>query len=314
MRTAARLATSLLLTAAACLGAACGQEGDPAGPPPTAAGPLPAAHAAGLVWPAGRWLWTWTATPSSRTGTAELLVAGGRWAWTLTGAAPPAGSGLELVPAAPEAWLPLRLPAGADQAAWLPLPRLPVDSSYFDDLLALLTVLTEPRFDSRVTHWPGRPIPVRCGAARSGEVDLSACLREAVGRWNEGLAEPWFACTDTADWGVRLVHLAGRRINPPLLAQITRLDALGAPLRVHIVCGDNYDDRRDSVYAVRGFVHELGHALFLWGHSPDREHVLWGAAPPLRGTPSPDERKAALLWHGLPEGLELDRYAPLIPP
>ena len=113
---------------------------------------------------------------------------------------------------------------------------------------------------------------------------------------------------------MRLVHLAGRSLNPPLWAQITRLDSLGAPLRVHIVCGDNYDDRRDSIYAVRGFVHELGHALFLWGHSPDRDHVLWGAAPPLRDTPSPDERKAALLWHGLPAGLDLNRYAPLIPP
>ena len=318
MRADTKLAASLLLTTAAGLGAACAPEVGPAEPLPAAGGPLPPAHAAGLSWPAGRWLWTWTATASGRQGTAELLVeadrAGGRWSWNMVGTAPPGGSGLELVPASGRTWLPLRLPAEAAGADWLPLPRLSVDSPHFADLTALLAELTRPRFGSRVTHWPARPIPVRCGAARAGEVDLSACLREAVNRWNEGLAEPWFACSDSADWGVRLVHLAGRRLTPPLWAQITRLDSLGAPLRVHIVCGDNYDDRRDSVYAVRGFVHELGHALFLWGHSPDRDHVLWAAAPPLRDTPSPDEEKAAQLWHGLPSGLDLNRYAPLIPP
>ncbi|MBE0566899.1 MAG: hypothetical protein IH621_13130, partial [Krumholzibacteria bacterium] len=198
--------------------------------------------------------------------------------------------------------------AGAPDPDWLPLPRLAVDSGAYADLVALLADLTGPRFAGRVTHWPDRPIPLRIPPAESGSVDLAACLRTAMDRWNEGEAVPWFAAVDTAAWGVRLVHLPGRHLVPPLQAQITRLDPAGRPLRVHILAGDNYDDPWDSVYAVRGLVHELGHALFLWGHSRDREHVLWGAAPPLVGAPSADERKAALLWHGLPEGCDLDRY------
>lgn len=313
-----RFAAFVLLALAAGAGAGCGRLDDRAAPPLSVSGALPTVPPSVAAWPPGRWAWSWTAGATGPVGTAELLIApdrtGGRWTWTPQGAAPPPGLSLLLVPARPDVWLPLQLPPDAAPGAWLPLPRLPVDSGHYDHLVALLVDLTTPRFAARVTHWPALPIPVRIGVARSGEVDLAACLRTALARWNEGQAEPWFACSDSADWGVRLVHLAGRRLSPPLWAQITRLDSLGAPLRVHIVCGDNYDDRRDSVYAVRGFVHELGHALFLWGHSPDRDHVLWAAAPPLRDTPSPDEEKAAQLWHGLPSGLDLNRYAPLIPP
>ena len=77
---------------------------------------------------------------------------------------------------------------------------------------------------------------------------------------------------------------------------------------MNLVAGNNYDDLREPKYVVRGFVHELGHALFLWGHSPDRDHSLWGIGPPIVEQPSQDERKAARLLHGLPEGLDLSRY------
>jgi len=267
-----------------------------------------------LAWPPGRWSWRWTAAGGRAAGPAELTVTAAGWSWSFPGAAPAAGADLRLDPADPAVWLPAAVPAGAAGAAWLPLPRWRVDSPAYPHLAALLRELTTPRFGAVVVHWPTRPVPVRIGPARSGELDLAACLRAAVARWNEGEPVPWFVPCDTAGWGVRLVHLPGVRLSPPLRAQVTRLDDRGRPLRVHIVAGDNYDDRRDSVYAVRGFVHELGHALFLWGHTRDRTHVLWGAAPPLVDRPSPDERKAAHLWHGLPEGCDLNRYGPVIPP
>jgi len=93
-----------------------------------------------------------------------------------------------------------------------------------------------------------------------------------------------------------------------MFARITRLDGEGRPLVVQIVVGDTYDEANERVYAVRGLVHELGHALFLWGHSRDRNHVLWGDAPPQVAAPSADERKAVHLWHGLPDGLDLKLY------
>jgi hypothetical protein len=305
----------LVLPALAAL-AACRADPPPGAPVAGPDGPLPPAHGAGLPWPAGRWSWRWSAAGSG--GPAELLVAadarGGTWSWRFPAGQPPAAADLAVEPVDTTAWLPLRLPAAAPPEAWLPLPRLPVASAAYPHLVALLADLTGPRFGGRVTHWPGRPVPVRIPPARSGAVDLASCLRTALGRWNEGEAAPWFVPCDTAAWGVRLVHLPGRHLVPPLQAQITRLDSLGRPLRIHIIAGDNYDDPWDSVYAERGMVHELGHALFLWGHSRDRGHVLWGAAPPLEGWPSPDERKAALLWHGLPEGCALDGYGALIPP
>ena len=168
--------------------------------------------------------------------------------------------------------------------------------------------LTSPWFDQIITHWPEPMVPVRLGSAISGQVDLSACLQEAVAIWNGDRRIPWFRIDEEAAWGIRLIHLPDVRLSPPLEIRITRLDERGNPLRMNILVGNNYEQLRDPKYVVRGFVHELGHALFLWGHSPDREHCLWGTAPPLVDHPAEDERKAARLLHGLPEGLDLSLY------
>jgi hypothetical protein len=188
------------------------------------------------------------------------------------------------------------------------MPRREVTSPYFPHLLALLQELTTPWFEQQVAHWPQGPVPIRIGSAVSGLVDLSACLREAVEIWNADRIEPWFRIDEEAAWGVRLIHYQDIRLAPPLEIRITRLDSVGTPLRMNLVAGNNYAALREPKYVVRGFVHELGHALFLWGHSPDREHSLWGSGPPLVIRPSKDERKAAQLLHGLPEGLDLSRY------
>jgi hypothetical protein len=294
-----------------------------AAPPPTApgtgdrlGGELPPSLAMQGLWPAGLSRWTWREIGGPRRGPAVLWVGAGRrgrrWRWWCPQGRPPPGP-LQLVPQDTASWLPLRVGPVGDPCAWLPLPRVPVASAAYPDAVALLRALTAPRFGSRVTHWPGAPVPVRIPDAVAGEVDLAACLRAAVAIWNEGADPPWFACADTAGWGVRLVHLQGRVLSPPLSAQITRLDAAGRPLRVHIVVGDNYDEAHDRRYAIRGFVHELGHALFLWGHSRDRNHVLWGRGPPLVAEPAVDERQAAQLLHGLPPGLDLNRYGPVTP-
>ncbi|MFO7608538.1 MAG: hypothetical protein R6X35_04985 [Candidatus Krumholzibacteriia bacterium] len=123
-----RLVLPALLALAACRDDLPTRAPD-AGP----GGPLPAAHAAGLAWPAGRWAWRWTAAGAA--GPAELLVAadvrGGTWSWRFPEGPPPGAGDLSLEPADTTAWLPLRLPAGAPAAAWLPLPRLPVASAAY---------------------------------------------------------------------------------------------------------------------------------------------------------------------------------------
>jgi hypothetical protein len=214
-----------------------------------------------------------------------------------------------LSPAENQYWLAQHLEnPGQLRLAPLPLPRIPVASDDYQDLTNFLKEMTANHFNSIVCHWPGIPIPVRVGQAQSDQVDLSRCLSEAVERWNQGEPRPWFQLDENADWGVRLVHFPGAIMRPPLQARITRLDSEGRPLRLNIIAGANYDGPEDRPYATRGMVHELGHALFLWGHSRDRQHVLWESGPPLVDMPSEDERKAARLWHGLPEGLDLNNY------
>ncbi len=249
----------------------------------------------------GRWSWRWMGDGESG-GTAQLIVADRSYHWRLD-REPPPGT-VRLVPVGSR-WLSVAASDATSLATTPPLPRLKCDSEAYSDLVALLRALITPRFAGRVVHWPERPVPVRAPAASSGGLDLAACLREAVSIWNQD--SPIFVWDDSATWGVRLAHYAGSTRSPTMQFQITRVDQAGRPLTARIAVGDDYDsdERR---YAVRAMSHELAHAALLWGHSPDREHLLWGAAPPLRADPSDDERRAADLLHALPEGLDLNRY------
>lgn len=325
----------LLVLASGLASGLAGCQDDPVSPAGTTSAPPPVLRVAGSLpdgppgetWPAGpsRWRWTLlTGQPDQlagpRGGTALLETwppppegtAAGRYSWLFQPPVPSLAEELvlALVPADTAAWLslvtrPEQWPSGGPP---LPLPRWALNSPHYPHLAAFLRDLTAPLFLGRVRHWPRLPVPVRAGQAQSGEVDLAACLAEAVAIWNAGEAAPWFRLDPEAAWGVRLVHFPGAVLHPPLRARLTRLDDEGRPLRVDIIAGSNYDHARDRPYALRAMVHELGHALLLWGHSSDRDHVLWESGPPQVEIPSPDERKAAHLWHGLPEGLDLNAY------
>jgi hypothetical protein len=273
-------------------------------------------------WVAGRWHWSW-ANSDSLFGTAQLVLSpleNPGTGWTIQWNFPshefpnlPRNQTLVFTPADSSRWHLFRWSNSSPESlatAPFPLPRQPTQSSQYTGLLDLLQALTTPFFNQVVTHWPNYPVPVRLVEASNGSVNLTECLTEAMEIWNEGEPRPWFESNNEAGWGIRLVHFPNRNLRPPLAAQITRLDSIGNPLRVHLLAGNNYDDAWDRIYAVRGFVHELGHALFFWGHSLDRIHSLWGQAPPLVAAPSLDERKAARWWHGLPVGLDLSRYGP----
>jgi hypothetical protein len=277
-----------------------------------------------LKVPDGTWAWRWTAVDASggaRSGSAELRIEGERYSWRLDPADAHAAAAhepavrIELHPVAdPSFWLPLAVTDLDALALCPPLPRLHLESAAYPDLVAMLRDLLTPLFEAVVIHWPEYPVPVGSLPAQSGEVDLAACLREAVEIWNEGEPEPWFVWDPGAAWGVRLAHFSGSIRQPPLRIQLTRRDDALRPRAMRIIVGDNYASQASRPYAVRGLAHELGHALLLWGHSPDREHLLWGAAPPLRATPSSDERRAARLLRLLPAGLDLSCYGPVTDP
>lgn len=252
----------------------------------------------------GRWHWTWT-DGAGTSGPADLVSTGERYRWRLVAAG--GERPLELVPADPT-WLAIRVETAVELAAAPPLPRLPVDSPAYPDLVAMLRDLLTPRFGGVVPRWHDRPVPVGSPPAQSGEIDLAACLREAVDIWNASEPETLFVWRPDADWGIHLAHYRGSSRRPPLATQLTRRDAAGRPLRLRITVGDDYQSAAVRPYLLRGLAHKLGHGLLLWGHTPDRGHLLWGEAPPLRADPSADERRAVRLLQCLPEGLDLARY------
>lgn len=274
-----------------------------------------------LKAPAGShaWRWQWrSAGAPLRSGAASLAIDGALATWRLDAESPQAGppdptrlwSGrdtLLLTPCDPAAWhalaVPLPAPTGGD---WLPLPRQLAASAYYADRLDLLQRLTRSRFPAGVRHWPARTVPVAADTLRLGDLDVAACLREAVDRWNAGEAEPFFSWDPASAWGVRLARADDPTL-PPLAARFRAADSAGRPTRIEILVGESWRRLSQRPYLVRGLVHELGHALLLWGHSEDRAHVLWRCGP-LRDTPSLDERAAARLWSLLPEGLDLRRY------
>ena len=227
--------------------------------------------------------------------------------WTLT-PAPTLPARIRFIPRDSSLWHGFTCEVVDAKASPEPILRILTDSSDYANLLDFARHLTTGYFDQVVRHWQPGPIPVRCGQEVSGEVDLSACLRRAVAIWNSGTRDPWFVVDESATWGVRLLHYRDSRLRPPLQAQLTRQDVHGNPVRMNIRVGDNYRTSRDTTYVIRGMVHELAHTLLLWGHSTDREHCLWGAAPPLVKEPSQDERKAAQLLRDLPVGLDLKDY------
>lgn len=264
----------------------------------------------------GIWHWEWTRRASTGEcfrGSALLQLSGLCARWQLLGApgslpaTQTAAGVLCLEPLDSTHWHTLKVAWPPRFNSLLPLPRLAVQSAHYADLLHLLQELTTPRFERVVHHWPGAPIPVRAGPAVSGEVDLAACLRDAMTLWNDGEATPLFAWDPHAVWGIRLVHFPGTYPRPVMAVKVVRLDGRGNPLTIHIQVGDAYDIARHRRHAVRALVHELAHALLLWGHSEDRRHVLWRCGP-IVALPSQDERRAAHLLARLPAGLDLSAY------
>lgn len=300
---------SILLAAGMIHG--CSHHEQPAEPALSAIGQWPPGLMEKLQIRCGTWIWRWQSADEgapSASGPARLTIVRDRYYWTLRNALGEGGGrGFVLVPR-DTFWLSIRVAHFGELSRTPPLPRLGIDSTAYPDLIAMLRELTTPRFGGVVTHWPDYPVPVRSPTAVSGAVDLEACLREAVEIWNTDEPEPHFVWQPGAAWGVRLAYYDGSNRRPPLQVGLTRRDAEGRPLAMRISVGNNYSSAASRPYAVRGMAHELGHAMLLWGHSPDRQHLLWADAPPLRNDPSEDERRAVRLLRCLPSGLDLNRY------
>ncbi len=270
---------------------------------------VPAEQAFHILVPGdGTALWRWSDATGSE-GHARLQWTQSHVEWSLTHEPDsPPGDSLFLQPEQPDIWHGMSVFSPDDSTAqWLPLPRIPLQSAYYGDLLHFLLEMTTPLHGGRVAHWVDDPIPVAPSVAISGEVDLGACFREAMEAWNQAAGKPLFVEATVFARGVRLVHREGQVLHPPMWARMLRRDQADRPILVTIHIGDTYDRAHLRRYAVRGLIHELGHALQLWGHSRDRLHILWESGP-ITNLPSRDEIAAITLWRTLPPGLDLTRY------
>lgn len=188
-----------------------------------------------------------------------------------------------------------------------PLPVLPVDSTEYRNLHHFLVEMTTPRYSGIVTHWIGEPIPVQVDDFVSGFVNLSDALIHATTIWNEAFGYTVFEVDQFIPWGVRLIYTPGMQ-SPALYIRGIRQDDSGHPMLMHIHAGDNYSNNHTNIWINRAMVHELAHAACLWGHSRDRNHILWENGP-IVDTPSNDEIRAIKLWRAFPDGTSLWDYS-----
>lgn len=261
-----------------------------------------------LNTPDGESDWIWTNPATAQTRSARLSIAGDNWAWRLASDDDVLPAVFTLTPAQPDVWHEFEIrPDTPAPGVWFPLRRQAVTSPYYYDLVHLLQELTAPRFDQHVTHWYRTPVPVSADSAVSGAVDLRACFSAAIAIWNESEDTPLFSWEPENALGAHLLHLSGGNLSPPMSANLVQRDDQGRALRLRIRVGDTYDDPVDERYAIRGFVHELAHALLLWGHSLDRNHILCRYGPMVE-RPAADERRAVALLQALPAGMDLGRY------
>jgi hypothetical protein len=280
-------------------------------PPPTEIlkeGRFPPELALVLATPDGESDWVWTDPVTAHTRPARLSIAGDTWTWRLDSDDDGLPAVFTLTPTQPDLWHAFEIrPDTPAPGAWFPLRRQAVTSPFYYDLVHLLQDLTAPRFDQHVTHWYRTPVPVSADSAISGAVDLRACFRAAVAIWNDSAETPLFSWEPGNALGAHLLHLPGGHLSPPMSASLVQRDDQGRALRLRIRVGDTYDDPLDERYAIRGFVHELAHALLLWGHSLDRDHCLCRYGPMVE-RPAADERRAVALLQALPAGMDLGRY------
>jgi len=252
--------------------------------------------------------WYWE--NSGETHYAELELSGNSYTWKLIEYGFPGNdnSTITLQPENIDNWHRIstthsKLVAGLSP----PLPVLPIDSIEYNNLHHFLSEITTPRYNGIVTHWVGEPVPVQIDNFVSGFINLSDALFHAITIWNEAFGYTIFEVDQYISWGVRLIYTPGMQF-PALYIRGVRQDDSGHPMLMHIHAGDNYSNNHTNIWINRAMVHELAHAACLWGHSRDRNHILWENGP-IVDTPSNDEIRAIKLWRSLPDGTSLLDYS-----
>jgi hypothetical protein len=213
---------------------------------------------------------------------------------------------------------PLSLAAGSGDAlafyrlAWsswasppdsflLPLvPHRPLRHSVYREAIDLLQEFIAPFSGSRLRRWSMGTLRL---ALPSGEwpVDYRAACREAMTRWNEVLGSPRFVAVETgAAAEVRCEVSEETRL---AYTQLVDADDHGRPLAMRVHLSPRWAPGSEH-YVRRVYLHELGHALGLWGHSVDLQHILNGRAVIVDDI-HPDEALVARWFWSLPADFDL---------
>lgn len=180
------------------------------------------------------------------------------------------------------------------------LRRTPLGGTPYAELLDLLQEFLEPWSGSRVSRWESLPQRVRLPALPPDDPYRTTCL-EAIDVWNVTMGRTVLEAVSSTDSAtIRCTVFEEDR------AAFTRSearDADGHPLRLRVHLSRRWIEDAPR-YIRRIWVHELGHALGLWGHSRDLDHVVNGRAV-ITDRPHPHELAALELLFRLPRDFDL---------
>lgn len=172
-------------------------------------------------------------------------------------------------------------------------------------------------------HWTPSDLPVRVWVASDEIAGLPGLVERAIGIWEERFLYGEFAARLVSDSGDAHVIVRGVAAPELRLGRITRLRAgfapecggatdvdvsadltqLRLPLRVYVGRrGTPASPALDTCLALTT-VHEMGHALGIFAHSPDPADIMF--ADPVAELPSEADRETAERLYHLPVTVEV---------
>ena len=199
-------------------------------------------------------------------------------------------------------WVPLLgFPPGMLELALL--PHWNMETGFYVDGLDLLAELVRPFAGSTIRRWPHPSLRVALPPGFES-VDYAQSCTEAAAIWNQDLGWELFDIVETGEEAEIVCTLTEE--TRLAYTKLLELDPEGRPLAMKIHLSPRWAPGAEK-FVRRVYVHELGHALGLWGHTVDRSHIMNGIYVS-SDRPHPDEiRIVGWLW-GLPSGTNLSWY------